>query len=67
MEWQQRKADAHNLPTPVAGQLFRHVEVVDRHAVFFQHLPAQAKYQPEYGQFFTERPQQFTDIELHRQ
>ena len=36
-----------------------------RHAVLFQHLPAHAKDQPEQRQFFTERPQQIADVELH--
>ncbi len=62
---QQRQADAHDLTTPVAGQLRWHVEMTHRHAVFFQYLPAQAKHQPEQRQFFTERPQQIADVELH--
>ena len=36
-----------------------------RHAIFFQHLPAQTKYQPEDGHLLTERPQQVADIQLH--
>lgn len=43
-------ADANNLPPPVAGQLRRHIKVVDRDAVLFQHFPAQAKHQPEHSQ-----------------
>ena len=62
---QERQANAHNLTTPVAGQLRRHVEMTHRHAVFFQHLPAHAKDQPEQRQFFTECPQQIADVELH--
>ena len=62
---QERQADADNLTTPVAGQLLWHIEVTHRHAVFFQHLPAQTKHQPEQGQLFTESPQQIADVELH--
>ncbi len=53
---QQRQTDADNLTTPVAGQLRRHREVGDRDAVFLQHLPAHAEYQPEERQLFTEGP-----------
>ena len=67
IERQQRKADADNLPPPVAGQLRRHIKVAHRHAVFFQHLPAQAKHQPEQRQLLTIGPQQIADIQLHGQ
>ncbi|MNE20472.1 hypothetical protein D3C80_1135950 [compost metagenome] len=67
MQRQQRQAHTHNLATPVAGELLRHIEVTHCHAVFFQHFPAQAEYQPEQRQFFTERPQQIADVELHGQ
>ena len=45
---QQRQADADDLPPPVAGELRGHIEMLHRHAVFFQHLPAQAEHQPEH-------------------
>ena len=64
---QQREADAHNLATPVAGQLSWHVEMTYRYAIFFQHFPAQAKHQPEQRQLLAERPQQIADIQLHGQ
>ncbi|MNB99598.1 hypothetical protein D3C75_468870 [compost metagenome] len=64
---QQRQADAHNLASPVAGQLGRHIEVAYRHTVFFQHFPAQAEDQPEQRQLLAEGPQQIADVELHGQ
>ncbi|MNP48231.1 hypothetical protein D3C76_1423360 [compost metagenome] len=67
MQRQQGQAHAHNLATPVASELFRHIEVAHRHAVFFQHFPAQTEHQPEQRQFFAERPQQIADVELHGQ
>ncbi len=65
VQWQQREAHPHDLASPVAGELGRHIKVIHRHAVFFQHFPAQAKHQPEQRQFFTEGPQQIADIKLH--
>ncbi|MNP36498.1 hypothetical protein D3C76_1298960 [compost metagenome] len=62
---QQRQTNTHNLASPVAGELGRHIEVAYCHAVFLQHFPAQAKHQPEQRQFFTEGPQQIADVELH--
>ena len=64
---QQGKAYADNLPPPVAGQLRRHIKVAHRHTVFFQHLPAQAKHQPEQRQLLAIGPQQIAYIQLHRQ
>ncbi len=64
---QQRKANTHNLATPVAGLLRWHAKMTYRHAIFFQHLPAQTKHQPEDGHLLTERPQQVANIQLHSQ
>ena len=36
-----------------------------RHTIFFQHLPAQTKHQPEDSHLLTECPQQIADIQLH--
>ena len=64
---QQRKTNTHNLATPVAGLFRRHAKMTNRHAIFFQHLPAQTKHQPEDGHLLAERPQQVADIQLHSQ
>ncbi|CCJ87662.1 hypothetical protein BN133_4039 [Cronobacter dublinensis 582] len=62
---QQRQAHPHNLTPPVAGQRGGHIEVAHRHAVFFQHAPAEAEHQPEHRQLFAECPEQIADVELH--
>ncbi|CNV12673.1 Uncharacterised protein [Salmonella enterica subsp. enterica serovar Bovismorbificans] len=59
---QQCEANAYNLATPVAGQLRRHTKMAYRHALFFQHLPAQPKDQPEHRELFTKGPEQIADI-----
>ena len=42
-----------------------HTKMTNCHAIFFQHLPAQTKHQPEDCHLLTERPQQVADIQLH--
>ena len=49
----------------MAGLLRWHAKMTYRHAIFFQHLPAQTKHQPEDRHLLTERPQQVADIQLH--